>query len=470
MRFTFSLFFIFLLPKLLFAQVTVVCDNPKYGGQKLEFQSYTDPISKATTPVFTLDIDKNGKASKTFETQITRFVFCDFGIYRGLLFIEPNQKIVLQLPPIREKSFADQKNPYFEPVSFWVATDDKKQLNNQISKLTAQLNVLSDKYFDQLYFRQLKPFLDTVNIQIEKTFPEIQSESFQFYKKFSLKLIEVDAFRMKPEEYSQIFMGVKPQFWLYPAFTELFDKTFSGLLSFDAKSVKGTEIRKAVNQGNTAILIDNLKTKYKITGDIADLALLKMLHDAFYSGDFSKTSIQQMIKSARFSGSANPIIKEASKQISEKITFLQTGSAAPTFCLKNIEGQNTCTNLNSGKYKYIIFADSEMAVCREQLKYLPAIQQKFTKNLEIFIVLRKTDATQTKKFFAENEVPGVKLIDETSEFIELYKVKSFPQCYLLDENHKVKLAVAKAPLDGFEQQFTSLLQQDYLDRQRKQGK
>jgi hypothetical protein len=85
-------------------------------------------------------------------------------------------------------------------------------------------------------------------------------------------------------------------------------------------------------------------------------------------------------------------------------------------------------------------------------------------------VLRKTDATQMKKFFAENEVPGIKLVDENSEFIDLYKVKSFPQCFLLDQNHKVKFAAAKAPLDGFEQQFGTFLQQELFERQRNQGK
>ena len=59
--------------------------------------------------------------------------FCDFGIYQGRLFLEPGQNIKLKLPPLREKSFADKKNPYFSPVAFWFATDDKTQLNNQIS-------------------------------------------------------------------------------------------------------------------------------------------------------------------------------------------------------------------------------------------------------------------------------------------------------------------------------------------------
>ena len=116
---------------------------------------------------------------------------------------------------MREKTFADQKNPYFEPVSFWFSTENKQQLNNQISGFTNRLNQLTDKYFDQLYFRQSKQIYDSVVYFTDKEFGTIKSESFQFHKKFSLKMVEVDAFRLKPEDYSTIFSGVKQQFWLF---------------------------------------------------------------------------------------------------------------------------------------------------------------------------------------------------------------------------------------------------------------
>jgi peroxiredoxin len=371
---------------------------------------------------------------------------------------------------VREKSFADQKNPYFEPVSFWFTTENKQQLNNIISEFSSQLNQLTDKYFDHLYFRQSKFVYDSVLYFIEKKFGAVKNETFLNHKNLSLKMVESEVFRLKPEDYSVLFNGIKQQFWLHPAFTELFEKTFNGQLSFEVKQVKGDEIRKAVNQGNISTLLETTKTKFKVENEMAELALLKMLHDAFYSGDFSKEPIQKMVKSPRFTNHKNQIIRETAINISGKIIFLQPGNIAPTICLKNLDGQKICTNQNNKKYKYLIFADTEMAVCREHLKYLPAIQQKFEKHLEIFVVLRKTEISQMKKFLSENKVPGIKLIDENNKFIDEYKVRSFPQCYLLDENHKVKFAATKAPLDGFEQQFGGFIQQEILEKQRKSGK
>ena len=84
------------------------------------------------------------------------------------------------------------------------------------------------------------------------------------------------------------------------------------------------------------------------------------------------------------------------------------------------------------------------------------------------MVLRNTGRTELEKFLVENKVPGAILIDEKNEYINLYKVKSFPQCYLMDENHKVTFEDTKAPLDGFEQQFGSFLRMELFQRQRNQ--
>ncbi|MCF6331699.1 MAG: redoxin domain-containing protein [Draconibacterium sp.] len=447
---------------------TIQCENLEYADRKLDFFQYSDPIAKESEFVFSLEFDKNGKCTSSTDNKTTNFVFCDFGIYRGMLFLEPGKTIKIQLPPLREKSFADKKNPYFSPVAFWFTSENSKQLNNKISAFSQKLNSLTDKYFNQLYFRQSKEIYDSLVFLLDKEFSGIQSEAFIFHKKMKLKTIETEVFRQKPEQFSSLFSDVAQQFWLFPAFLELFDNAFNGQLSFEAKSVKGEKIRAAVNHSNITFLKEFVKNKYKISGEIVDLVILKLLHDAFYSGYFSKNSILKMVGSELFTNNSNKLIQKSALLITAKLTFLQKGTVAPPICLNTVEGGQFCTNQTSDKFKYIVFADTEMIVCREQLKYLVKIEQRFQKYLDIFIVLRKTDPVEMKKFLSENNIAGIKLIDENNEFSKKYKVKSFPQCYLLDENHKVEFVSAKAPLDGFEQQFGNFLQHKLFERQRNQ--
>lgn len=466
MRFSLVLPILVFVSKLAIASVTIQCENLEYAGQKLEFFRPADPITGTNIFVFALNFDKQGKSETIIDCQSTTYFFTDFGIYRGMLLVEPNNTIKINLPPFREKSFADQKNPYFIPVSFWIISENKNQLNNQISAFTNQLNQLSDKYFNQLYFRQSREIYDSVLFILNQNFGKNTSESFLFYKKIKIKTIETDIFRLKPENYSEIYSDITPEFWLRQSFMELFAKTFNGLLSFEAKSVKGEELRAAVNKSDIPFLLNFIKTKYKLNGEIAELALLKMLHDAFYTGDFSKSAIQKMVSETRFTKNKNEIIRVTSVNISNKLSFLEIGNVAPVICLQTLEGEKICTNANKEKFKYLVFADIEMVICQAQLKNLSTLQERFNKYLDIFVILRKTNRDEIKKFFIENHIGGIKLIDEENQNIEKYKIKTFPQCFLLDEKHQIEFANAKAPLDGFEDQFGSFLQREFFERQR----
>ncbi len=444
--------------------------NLEYAGRKLDFYANADPVTGNKAFITSLEFDKNGQGSISVDITAPTFVFSDFGIYHGMLILEPNQTLELKLPPRREKSFADEKNPYFEPVQFWFVTQNKSQLASQISDFTIRLNQLTNKYFDQLYFRQSRKIYDSILYYIDKELPANASDAFNFHKNFSLKMVEAEAFREKPDSYTELFSKVNPEYWLFPAYIGLMERTFNNLLSFEAKSVKGDEIRNAVNGSNTNYLLGLLKDKYKVTGENAQIILLKLLHDAWYSGDFSKKAIETMVNSTVFVNNKNKIVQITSRNINEKITFLQPGNVAPVICLKDFSGKINCTDITAGKFKYIVFADVEMVVCQEHLKYLTSIQERFQKYLEIFIVLRKTDETEMKKFLDANKIPGIKMIDENGEFITKYKIKSFPQCFLLNEKHQVPLVSVKAPLNGFEQQFGTFLQHELFEKQRNQSR
>ncbi len=449
---------------------TISCTDLDYAGRKLNFYSYSDPVTKESNPAFILQFDNNGKSSATVNFKTTGFVFCDFDIYHGMLFIEPGKPVELLLPPVHKKSFADQKNPYFSPVAFWFKTKSNNQLNDQISDFTQQFNRLTNKYFNQLYFRQSQQIFDSLVWFIDKDFGNIKNETFLFHKNAKLKMVEAEAFRLKPEQIAGFFINTKSQFWLSPEFIDVFEKAFTNQLSFTAKSVKESSLRDAVNQANLNTIQNFVKTQFSVSGELVDLISIKLLYDAFYSNEFSKSAINKMIRNKKFTQNKNRIIKEAALRSATKFKFLQKGTLAPAICLQNLNEQQICTNKEKTKFKYIIFADTEMIVCREQLKYLSKIEQRFQKYLEIFVVLRNTNLKNIKDFVEANKIIGTKLIDKENKYITLYNVKSFPQCYLLNEKHKVQFTDTKSPLEGFEQQFGKFLQNELFMRRRNQSK
>jgi hypothetical protein len=222
----------------------IVGQNKEYAGKKLRFFKYTDPVTLEKEPVFILEVDANGSFKANAAVDQTTFVFSEFGIYKGNLFLEPNQAVELLLPPLREKSFAEQKNPYFSPVEFWIATKEGTHLNDKVSAFDNQLNLLTDKYFNQLYFQQSKSAFDSVSINLQKQFDSGQPKEFIQHKNLKLKAVEADVFRQSAEKITPALSETKSAYWNHPAFIQLFEKTFSGKLSFEAGRCRGMKSAK----------------------------------------------------------------------------------------------------------------------------------------------------------------------------------------------------------------------------------
>lgn len=468
MKLIFSL--LFLVISLHVAATTVEGFNKEYAGTELRFFRYNNPVSLEKEHVFSLNIDGTGKFSSDVKVEETMFVFADFGIYRGMLFLEPGKTIRLLLPPKREKSFAEEKNPYFQPVQFWFATESKNHLNDKVSAFDGLLNQLTDKYFNQLYFQQSKPAYDSIQTAVKNQFNKESSPVLQHHISLKMKAVETDAFRLSPSRVSPAMQVPSSSYYTHPAFIELLEKGYSGRLSFEAKSMNGTQIRNAVSESNVAFFQNFLKTKYEISGPSSDIILLKMLHDGYYSGDFPKGSILKMIKSRHYTQHASQAVRLMANGVVRKLEYLQQGTRAPAVCLENTAGKKVCTDEATGKFKYLLFADTEMIVVREHLKYLSKLEEQFGKNLDIFIILRNTSPQEMKKFLENEKITGIHLPDRNGEYAEKYRVKSFPAAFLLNEKHEVVFSDTKAPLDGFEQQFGPYLRNELFRRQGSQAR
>ncbi len=383
-----------------------------------------------------------------------------------MIFIEPGKTINLLLPPYRQKSFAENKNPYFKPVEFWFLTADGAQLNDKISEFDFRLNNLIDKYFNELYINRSERVFDTIISNLRVPTNSSDPEILNLHKLLKLKSLELDIFRLTPKEISSTLLSVNDDYWDYPAFLELFNKTYARKLSSEMAVVNNIKIKEAAITSNTSFFLKLIDTKYGLSGPLANLALLKMLHDLFYSGDIPEQAILTMINSATFLNSKNEKIKTASNNVLKKLQYLMPGTDGPVICLKNTNGSNVCTNGLNDKYKYLIFADIEMIICREHIKYLQKIEEKFSKYLEIYVILKKSDLIEMKIFLDKQNIPGTHLVDENNCYIEDYKIKSFPQSFLLDEHHRVVLKQSKTPLDGFEHQFGNYLQQKLFEQRK----
>jgi peroxiredoxin len=440
--------------------ITISGSEPAYAGKTLEFKTLTDPVSKNEKPVFQLVIDGKGNFSSQVRIDETLYCFSDFGIYRGEMILVPGENIRITLPPFKEKSFEESKNPYFEPVKLWLVVNggSAQHLTNQISRFDILFYQLNDQYFNQLIYRNQKNYLDTIRKRTDTEFTALSHPVFQSHRETRFKTLEADMMRSGREKIMGSLKITGPDDWNYPGFSELLNTLFVNTLSNESKTITGTRIKQWIRDKNITEIKKWTVTFTSATSPLTELLLLKMLHDAFYSGEFSKPSILSILRSEGFMQNPYPVLSRITREVVSKLTYLEKGSTAPEICLPTLSGTKWCTTANTKPYQYILFADLDIPICREQVKYLKTMLEKTGEKLMPVLVVSPAMKTDIRKFFEDNQISGMILLDHSENpFAEKYKVRAFPSAFLLDKNHRIVLSSAKTPLDGFEFQFESVI-------------
>lgn len=435
--------------------------EPGYAGRSIEFVKWSDPVSKTEKAVFTLQIDEQGKISHNFDVSETIFCYADFDIYRCKLMLSPGQSIRIKLPPPREKSFEESKNPYFKPVEMWMMAHPLNEGEEELTSLTARFDQHFDKlkqqYFNQLFHQRQRKYIDTVKIQLDAKFPDSRLPLFNYHKKLQLKTLEADMTFSGREKLLSGAQNLPPEVWNLPSFVDVIDRLFSNTFSNESKGGSGGSLRAWIAQTRGAELKKWVETYTGTLAPLSDLLLLKMLHDAFYSGEFDKNAIIRITGDRFFTENASKPVVNAAKAVNEKISFLHKNTKAPEICLKTIEHKTVCSSASEKPFQYIMFADLDIPVCQEQVKYLKTIYEKLSNKVDFYIVVIPPLRVDAAAFLKENDIPGTIVFDtENREISRLYRIRSFPTAFLLDNEQKVILAPAKTPLDGFEHQFAGV--------------
>ena len=342
-------------------------------------------------------------------------------------------------------------------MEIWLQVDDgdKSILTNQIANFDQLFYRLNDQYINQLVYRRQKNYLDTIRLKVYAASKGYTHPVFLAHRELRFKTLEAEMTRAGREKIISTLKKNSTEYWDLPAFAGLLNGLFVNTLSNESKTMTGAKIKEWIRNKNSAEIKKWAMAFTSTTSPLTELLLLKMFHDAYYSGDFSKTAILGMLRSDAFLQHQEQKIAAITREVISKLTFLEKGSQATDICLNTLAGPPWCTSSNTKPYLYLVFADLDVPICQEQVKYLRTMQEKTGQTLQIVVVVSPAVKTDIRKFIADNQIPEIILLDKPeNSFAGQYRVRAYPSAFLLDKNHRVFLAPAKTPLDGFEFQFS----------------
>lgn len=217
-----------------------------------------------------------------------------------------------------------------------------------------------------------------------------------------------------------------------------------------------------IDNSNLKQLDDYFRTQLHFNPELAHLVLLKSMKDAYYSNQYSKTSILKLLDLVKNSGWSTFEIQTA-KMIRSNLTYLASGTNPPEISLKKTDGQKINLSDYRNTYIYLHFTDPQTPICRQHLDALKTIATHYKEKLTIINVIQNQ-----KTFRNENNWAGIFTI--SSDENELYKVKTFPTSFLIGKDGKLLLSPAPNPIDGLDRQLGQILKSDYFKELQQKNK
>ena len=458
----FVLLSLFLTEKSWSASVKISGKAPEYAMNSIELYVLHDFISEEKVKLGTIRF--NAEGAFNVDVEITELILCmaDFDGYHGMIYLEPGKSYPIVFPPKRTLTESQKRNPFVKPDPVWfgISTSDKNELNFKIQQFEQEYAKLENKYFDRIFVNQSKSLVDTVKLKLDAEFPKTNLAFFESHKFFRKANLDFALNQGKSAEFMETyFSSIKPLYNL-AAYSVIFNQVFMDYFGMLTNASNSAEIRNSINSANLPKLDDLFQKQLHFNKELSHLVLLKSMNDAYYSKQFSKASILKLLGHVK-SPEWSDYEQKTGQLILSKLTYLASGTNPPTIALKNQSGQKVSFSDYPNTYIYLHFTDPKNSICRQHLDALKAISARYKEKLIIINVI-----PENKGF--KNDSGWAGLFTTTENNIETsYKVKTYPNSFLIGKDGKLLLSPAPNPIDGLDRLLGQLFKSDYYKEMQK---
>jgi peroxiredoxin len=449
----------------LHAQTCTLRGNaPEYANQSIVLYSYADYFTKLEDKLAAFTVDSQGNFSLSFPCAKIREVFMYLGVYKGFVYAVPGKTMEIALPPLTEKTLADELNPYFthEDLTLGVLNNSDGGLNEVLLDFNSEYANYVEQNFTALYQLKEKRYVDDFAQYIDSVFAAHKNnEFFVNYKNYTLNNLRYvvyvrDALTVTRRHYLN-----KPILYNNAAYMDLFQQMWHDYLPRNHMKGMGKDMKIAIIYGKSPTMFKEvLEKQASLRNDtLKELLLLQCLDDCFkMPAVFPPAPVKQTLDSL-MRITKIPEHKAIAQNIWRKRNVLTAGDAVSDFLL--MQHDSTQCNLATfrGKYVYINYCRSENYACVQDYKVLQEMNKKTKRDLHI-VTLSADKNFETFREFAHNNPQynwTFLYVGDHPEVLQNYRLKAMPSYMLLDTEGALVLNSAPSPLDNFQQKFADIV-------------
>lgn len=441
---------LWIIPVTIFAQKVVIQGNaPEYAGTTISFLTYDDQITYTEKTLGRCKVDSSGNFSTSFQLKETSYVFSHLGAYEAFLFVEPDRTYEILLPEPKQKTSADELNPYFSPILYHLGIENssESELNYQLAFFNEVYTQMVENNSYLIYTKSKKLDVDREIEKVDSLFLGIDNKYFNAYKKYRYAAFRHLSYQEKAKSISNTYYLNNEVLYRNNAYMDLFNQVYDEYFQYFGRTDSGRQIYPDINKLKSITALQNTLSQDSILQNdtLQELVILKCLHDEFYDDNFSRASMLIVLDSLKLK-TAIEEHKKLAENIREKVTKLMVGFTPPHFELYDKDSNLVSLESYTGKYVYLGFCTTISYGCIKEFGMLESLYKKHKDHFEIVMICMDETFEQMKRFV---EMKGYSFTflyyGNQSEVFKDYDIRAFPTYYFIDKNLKLSISPAPSP-------------------------
>lgn len=368
-----------------------------------------------------------------------------------VLRVESNMGFLYAQPGAEYEIFVPEKDPFSPKLKSGhkVELAFRNLPESDINYKILAYNRWEDEYMSSFY--HLKDFdpiqfaqkLDTFKIYVEKAYENDSTIFFKSYVRFRIAALDEIYFagtRNKYEKYD-FYIRPSPVYYKNDAYMTYVKRYYKNLIPRLSKETN-TAVYLGVLKASPTAVMKAYGTEYSMQNiQIRELIMIQSLCEQFYTDDFPQTNILTILDSL----SNRALFKEhrlIATNMKNRLLEMVPGAKVPHFVL-HTEGDSVVTDLSlRGKHVYLHFFDPTSTTCQKELPLLDSLHAKYGESTQFITVYLSNEANKNGP--TQWNWP-VYTTDKNPELLKLFKVRNFPEYFLIDAQGYVVAAPALGP-------------------------
>jgi peroxiredoxin len=437
-------------------QSFIVGYAPSYKGKQVALYSYSDLITY--TPVKEVSDTINEKGAFELIAQVEKPTCYQIKIENKVakLYMLTLYKYAVTFP---DPDTLNYHNPSTEEQVDLFIHGDSAELNARIIDFNIQFDNFWKNNYVYFVAKKLHNKLDSFQLKMQERYKNVKSNYFNNYMRYSFALINTNTGRHKNYIASKYLLNHPIEYYNFE-YMDFFNQFFKNYLVSLSSGKMGNNLLSAINNIGQAKELDLLlKNDSWLQNDsLRELVMLKGLYELYYTSNFEKNNIQNMIEQI-VGYTTNVEHKKIGTNILRIFKNLQVGTIAPDFALKDINGKTYALSDYKNHFIYLNFFGLKSNESLQELKKLESIYKEYKNSIIIISICTDNKSNdELKLFLNKNKNYKWLFLDAGSreDVLNEYVVKYPNLYYLINREGYFVQSPAKKPSEGIQFKLSSM--------------